>query len=222
MEKEKIREIEEKIADLKARWPAPFLCARLADRGGFHHPAIYIAEALRLRISVRPPHVNHSGRRFTLAWEGDGTQGVLWMGLGQVRDLRQSAGRAIVAELGWRGGGRQTVELAPAVADLLRRTGADAADLAAGKFNALAACFAPEQVQEQATQLFRQAIQQVKRYFAQLDLPQPELARALLLRQLQRRGRVVLGRGAAATCCSTSGAGVVQASEEPPEQGSLF
>jgi len=40
-------------------------------------------------------------------------------------------GRAIVAELGWRGGGRQTVELAPAVAELLRRTGAGAADVAA-------------------------------------------------------------------------------------------
>ncbi len=40
-------------------------------------------------------------------------------------------GRAIVAELGWRGGGRQTVELAPAVADLLRRTGIEATDLAA-------------------------------------------------------------------------------------------
>jgi len=40
-------------------------------------------------------------------------------------------GRAIVAELGWYGGGRQTVELAPAVADLLRRTGVEATDLAA-------------------------------------------------------------------------------------------
>ncbi|MFN2223833.1 MAG: tRNA (adenosine(37)-N6)-threonylcarbamoyltransferase complex dimerization subunit type 1 TsaB [Candidatus Promineifilaceae bacterium] len=40
-------------------------------------------------------------------------------------------GRAIVAELGWRDGGRQTVELAPAVADLLRRTGIEATDLAA-------------------------------------------------------------------------------------------
>lgn len=40
-------------------------------------------------------------------------------------------GRAIVAESGWLGAGRQTVELAPAVAELLRRTGIEAMDLAA-------------------------------------------------------------------------------------------
>ncbi|MFN2219810.1 MAG: hypothetical protein ACK2UA_14475, partial [Anaerolineae bacterium] len=83
-------------AYLKAHWPAAFLCARLAERGGFHHPAIYIAEAARLGLTVRPPHVNHSDRRFTLDWEGN--QGVLWMGLGQVRDLRQASIRSIVAE----------------------------------------------------------------------------------------------------------------------------
>jgi tRNA threonylcarbamoyladenosine biosynthesis protein TsaB len=40
-------------------------------------------------------------------------------------------GRAIVAETGWLGAGRQTVELTPAVAELLRRTGLKPADLAA-------------------------------------------------------------------------------------------
>jgi len=40
-------------------------------------------------------------------------------------------GRAIVAEMGWLSEARQTVELAPAVADLLRRTGITATDLAA-------------------------------------------------------------------------------------------
>lgn len=83
-------------AYLKARWPAAFLCARLAEWGGYHHRAIYMAEAARLDLAVRPPHVNHSGRRFTLGWEGE--QGVLWMGLGQVRDLRRASTRAIVAE----------------------------------------------------------------------------------------------------------------------------
>jgi DNA polymerase-3 subunit alpha len=83
-------------AYLKAHWPAAFLCARLAEWGGFHHPAIYMAEAVRLGLAVRPPHINHSGRRFTLTWEGEA--GVLWMGLGQVRDLRQASVRAIVGE----------------------------------------------------------------------------------------------------------------------------
>jgi len=83
-------------AYLKDRWPAAFLCARLAEWGGYHHQAIYMAEAARLGLAVRPPHINHSGRRFTLGWEGE--RGVLWMGLGQVRDLRGASIRAIVAE----------------------------------------------------------------------------------------------------------------------------
>ena len=56
-------------AYVKAHWPAEFLCARLADWGGFHHPSVYIAEAQRLGIAVRPPHVNFSGGHFTLVYE---------------------------------------------------------------------------------------------------------------------------------------------------------
>ncbi|MCL4870609.1 MAG: DNA polymerase III subunit alpha [Anaerolineae bacterium] len=83
-------------AYLKAHYPAQFLCARLSEEGGYHHPAMYIAEAQRLGIEVRPPHINHSGHRFTLAWE----QGrpILWMGLGQVRDLRHKSIAAITQE----------------------------------------------------------------------------------------------------------------------------
>jgi DNA-directed DNA polymerase III PolC len=83
-------------AYLKVHWPAAFMCARLANWGGFHHPAVYAAEARQMGLSVRPPHVNHSNRRFTLEW--DGALGVLWMGLGQVRDLRGSCVRSIIAE----------------------------------------------------------------------------------------------------------------------------
>jgi DNA-directed DNA polymerase III PolC len=83
-------------AYLKVHWPAAFLCARVAEWGGYHHRAVYMAEAVRLGLAVRPPHVNHSRARFTLGWEGE--QGVLWMGLGQVRDLRRASVRAIVAE----------------------------------------------------------------------------------------------------------------------------
>jgi DNA polymerase-3 subunit alpha len=87
-------DVSYRSAYLKAHWPAAFLCARLADWGGFHHPAVYIAEAIRLGIAVRPPHVNHSGAAFTL--ESD-PRPVLWMGLDQVRDLRDSTIGAIVA-----------------------------------------------------------------------------------------------------------------------------
>jgi DNA polymerase III alpha subunit len=81
---------------LKVHWPAAFLCARLTEWGGFHHQAVYIAEAARLGLMVRPPHVNHSDRRFTL--EEEGSHSVLWMGLGQIRDLRRASVQAIVAE----------------------------------------------------------------------------------------------------------------------------
>ena len=101
-------DISYRSAYLKTHFPAQFLCARLRDYGGFHHPAIYIAEAQRLGLDVHPPHVNFSGRKFRLTtgeirdWrleiESDITQSpILWMGLGQVRDLRRSAVRAIVA-----------------------------------------------------------------------------------------------------------------------------
>ena len=82
-------------AYLKVHWTAQFLCARLANWGGFHHPAVYMAEALRLGIELRPPHVNCSERKFTLSWEGE--DAVLWMGLGQVRDLRRSTVQEIAA-----------------------------------------------------------------------------------------------------------------------------
>ncbi|MGB5048224.1 MAG: DNA polymerase III subunit alpha [Caldilineaceae bacterium] len=119
-------------AYVKAHWPAEFLCARLADWGGFHHPAVYIAEAQRLGIGVRPPHVNISGGHFRLVYEENGTQidaderrlmqskirenppdpfdrlrtpprhprsiPVLYMGLGQVRELTGNCIQRIVAE----------------------------------------------------------------------------------------------------------------------------
>ncbi len=88
-------DVSYRSAYVKTYWPAAFMTARLGEQGGFHHPAIYMAEARRLGIPVRPPHINHSNRRFTLAFEGD--QPVLWMGLDAVRDLRRASIRAITA-----------------------------------------------------------------------------------------------------------------------------
>ena len=102
-------------AYLKAHWPAAFLCARVADWGGFYHQAVYIAEARRLGIEVRPPHINHGAAHFDLEMEGGPAQQkpVLWMGLGQVRDLRSSTIAAILAA-------RQARHFAD-LADLLQR-----------------------------------------------------------------------------------------------------
>jgi DNA polymerase-3 subunit alpha len=89
-------DVSYRSAYVKAHWPAAFLCARLMSWGGFHHPAMYIAEAIHLGIEVRAPHINHSKRAFSLAWVGE--QPVLWMGLSWVRDLRRATVKAIVAE----------------------------------------------------------------------------------------------------------------------------
>jgi DNA polymerase III subunit alpha len=95
-------DVSYRSAYLKAHYPAEFLCARLADYGGFHHPVIYMAEAVRLGIRVRPPHVNHSGGLHALADDAAGS--MLYMGLGQVRDLRKPLTVAGARLPGWTGG----------------------------------------------------------------------------------------------------------------------
>jgi len=110
-------DVSYRSAYLKQHWPAAFFTARLADWGGFHHPAIYMAEAIRLGIPVRPPHINYSNRAFTLVLDrrqppvssrqpsvandqsplADPGSPVLFMGLDQVRDLRRSSVKEIVA-----------------------------------------------------------------------------------------------------------------------------
>ncbi len=98
-------DVSYRSAYLKTHFPAEFLRARLMDHGGFHHPAIYIAEARRLGFPVRPPHVNFSGRKVTLKrGQGGGDQRsleegvpILWLGLGQVRNLRRESVKGIVA-----------------------------------------------------------------------------------------------------------------------------
>jgi DNA-directed DNA polymerase III PolC len=82
-------------AYLKAHYPAPFLWARLRNRGGYFHPAVYVAEAVRLGVDVRAPHVNHSDDRVALtAVDGAPT---LWLGLGLVRSLRRRAIADLIA-----------------------------------------------------------------------------------------------------------------------------
>ena len=92
-------DVSYRSAYLKTHWPAAFLCARLANWGGYYHQAIYIAEARRLGIRVSPPNVNYADSQFTLTYRNvDQGQPVLWMGLRQVRDLRRSAVDAIIRE----------------------------------------------------------------------------------------------------------------------------
>jgi DNA polymerase III alpha subunit len=83
-----------RMAYLKTHYPAAYMAARLAVWGGYYRSRVYMAEARHLGLDVRPPHVNHSGRAFTL--DPDGTR--LWMGLDAVRDLTRVTMRALIAE----------------------------------------------------------------------------------------------------------------------------
>lgn len=88
-------DVSYRLAWLKAHYPAELLCARLQTWGGFYPQAVYLAEAARLGFTVNPPHVNHSRAGFSLSDEPH--PATLWMGLGQVRDLRRNAVKAIIA-----------------------------------------------------------------------------------------------------------------------------
>ncbi len=70
----------------KTHFPAEFMAAVLANGGGYYSQGIYLSEARRLGLAVRPPHVNYSGRNFTVA-SPEGGRKTLYMGLDQVRDL---------------------------------------------------------------------------------------------------------------------------------------
>jgi len=50
---------------LRAHYPAEFIAAVLANGGGFYRPFAYVAEAMRMGLTVRPPDVNASVFRTT-------------------------------------------------------------------------------------------------------------------------------------------------------------
>jgi DNA polymerase-3 subunit alpha len=74
----------------KSHYPAEFMAAVLANWGGYYSQGVYLSEARRLGLSVRPPHVNFSGESFEVVGSAAGEAEIfktLYMGLGQVRDL---------------------------------------------------------------------------------------------------------------------------------------
>jgi len=78
----------------KTHYPAFFMAAVLANWGGYYSQRVYLNEARRLGLKLRPPEVNHAEREFSvkvLAGEP-----VLFMGLDQVRELTQRTQSAII------------------------------------------------------------------------------------------------------------------------------
>jgi len=84
-------EISYQCTYLKAHFPAEFMACVLSNRGGFYHPAVYVEEAKRLGIEVRPPDINKS--RFEYAAEGD----TIRVGFVEVRQLSHGTVEAILA-----------------------------------------------------------------------------------------------------------------------------
>ena len=78
----------------KAHYPELFLAAVLANWGGYYPQRVYLTEARRLGLAIRPPDVNHALPEFSVSYL-DGAP-VLFMGLNQVRELtRRSMARIL-------------------------------------------------------------------------------------------------------------------------------
>ena len=69
----------------KVHYPAVFMASVLANWGGYYGQRVYLTEARRLGLSVRPPHINYAQREFNLVYLEE--KPALFMGLDQVRDL---------------------------------------------------------------------------------------------------------------------------------------
>ena len=78
----------------KVHYPAEFMASVLANWGGYYGQRVYLTEARRMGLTIRPPHVNYAQREFSAVHQGG--QAVLYMGLDQVRDLtRRTIGRIL-------------------------------------------------------------------------------------------------------------------------------
>ena len=75
----------------KTHFPGEFMTAVLANWGGYYSQRVYLGEARRLGLTLRPPHVNYSGRNFVHAdlkvGQDQQPQKALFMGLDQVKEL---------------------------------------------------------------------------------------------------------------------------------------
>jgi DNA polymerase III alpha subunit len=63
------------------------MAAVLANWGGFYSQRVYLGEARRMGLTVRPPHINYSDHNFTVRKLEDSEQSALFMGLDQVKEL---------------------------------------------------------------------------------------------------------------------------------------
>jgi error-prone DNA polymerase len=102
---------------LRAHYPAEFMAAVLGNGGGFYHPFVYVAEGMRMGLTVLPPDVNASEFRSS----GEGRE--LRIGLQFVKGLSAEGVERLLAA-------RESRPFKSLV-DLRARTGIAPADLRA-------------------------------------------------------------------------------------------
>jgi DNA-directed DNA polymerase III PolC len=91
--------ISYQAAYLKAHYPAEFLCAVMANQGGFYETREYLEEARRWGVRILPPDVNLSGLQHSsggTTLEGRRTPGFIRIGLAQVKGISQRALNSIL------------------------------------------------------------------------------------------------------------------------------
>ena len=122
-------EIAYQCTYLKAHYTPEFLAAVLTNRGGFYAPHVYLEEAKRLGVEVRPPCVNRS--RFEYTPEDDAIR----VGFVEVRNLGQKSITSLLEK-------REKDGPFTGLTDLLERTAIPFADAEAlfqsGAFDGLA------------------------------------------------------------------------------------
>ncbi len=89
-------EVAWRAAWCKTHYPELFMAAVLANWGGYYSQRVYLTEARRMGLVLKPPLVNYAKPEFSLGMIVD--QPVLLMGFSQVRDLSQRTTNRIIRE----------------------------------------------------------------------------------------------------------------------------
>jgi len=80
----------------KTHYPAEFMAAVLANWGGYYSQRVYLGEARRMGLAVRPPHINYSTHNFTVRQPEDSERSALFMGLDQIKELTHQTIQRII------------------------------------------------------------------------------------------------------------------------------
>src|SRR5919107_2792128 len=108
---------------LRAHYPAEFMAAVLSNGGGYYQPFAYVAEAMRMGITVLSPDINASDFRCS------GRAREIRIGLQFVKGLSADAVERVLSQRGSRDAGERGSRPFTSIFDLRVRTGIAPSDL---------------------------------------------------------------------------------------------